>query len=126
MIQLNYGDKLKFTCSFQHRGAAFTGAKLYAAIGNKHDFPIGNLGWFDEILKNDTIVAGIVYDATWQTYTVTIDVSITTVIAGGNYESYVKMTEIPGSDIYWHGTLNDIVIVGGAEFQGLNVSYQKG
>jgi len=119
MLQLQYGDKLRFSCSFQHRGAAYTGAKLHAAIGNK-----GTFG-FDEILNNEFTVSGIVYDATWQTYTMTVDVTITTAIASGAYDTMVKLMSIPGSDIYWYGTLDDIVIVGAAEFQGLSVSYQK-
>ena len=119
MIQLNYGDKLRFTCSFQHKGAAYTGAKLHAAIGNK------GFAGFDEILNNETTVTGIIYDATWRNYTVTIDVTITSAIAGGNYEAYVKLMGIPGDDIFWNGPLDDIVIVGASEFQSLNVTYQK-
>ncbi len=124
MIQLNYGDKLRFSCSFQHRGAAYTGAKLRAAIGNKIGLP-GGLGWFDEILYSEITVSGIVYDATWQPYTVTVDVMITTAISGGAYEAYVKLMSIPGGDIFWVGTLDDIVIVGASEFQSLSVSYAK-
>jgi len=125
MIQLNYGDKLRFTCSFQHIGAAYTGAKLRAAIGNRKTLPVGNLGWFDEILWSEVAVTGIYNDSTEFTYTKTVDVAITTSIAGGNYEAYVKLMSIPGSDIFWEGPLDDIVIVGGAKFQNLNVTYQK-
>ena len=119
MLQLAYGDKLRFTCSFQHRGAAYTGAKLHAAIGNKGVFG------FDEILNNEIIISGIVYDAAWQNYTVTADIAITSALAGGSYDTMVKLMSIPGSDIYWYGTLDDIVIVGAAEFQNLSVTYQK-
>lgn len=124
MVQLTYGDRLRFACSFQHRGAAYTGAKLRAAIGNKKDL-VGVIGWFDEILWTETTVTGIVYDANWQTYTVNVDVNIGTEIAGGNYESYVKLMSIPGGDIFWTGPLDDIVIVGAAEFQSLSVAYTK-
>ncbi len=119
MIQLNYGDKLRFTCSFQHKGAAYTGAKLHAAIGNK-----GTFG-FDEIINNEITVTGIINDSTWQNYTVTIDITITSVLAGGAYDTMVKLISIPGSDIYWYGALDDIVIAGAAEFQNLSVSYAK-
>lgn len=121
MVQLNYGDKLRFTCSFQHRGAAYTGAKLRAAIGNK-----GTFG-FDEIVWSEVTVTGILADTNWMTYTKTVDVSITTALAPGAYEAYVKLMSIPGSDIFWEGPLDDIMIAGGseAEFQGLNVTYQK-
>ena len=121
MIQLQYGDKLRFTCSFQHKGAAYTGAKLHAAIGNK-----GTFG-FDEILNNEVTVTGILADVGWITYTKTIDITITTALDPSAYEAYVKLISIPGSDIYWYGTLDDIVIAGGgdAEFQGLSVSYAK-
>ena len=119
MIQLVYGDKLRFTCSFQHKGPAYTGAKLHAAIGNK-----GTFG-FDEILNNEISVSGIIFDATWQTYTVQIDIPITTGINSGSYEAYVKLMSIPGGDIYWHGTPDDIVIVGVSEFDNLSVTYKK-
>lgn len=119
MVQLTYGDKLRFNCSFQHRGAAYSGAKLHAAIGNK-----SVLG-FDEILSNEISVSGIIYDATWQTYTVSVEISIMSAIQGGSYEAYVKLMSIPGGDIFWYGPLDDIVITGAAEFANLAVTYQK-
>jgi len=119
MIQLGYGDKLRFTCSFGHKGSAYTGAKLRAAIGNKGAFG------FDEILSNEITVSGIIFDATWQTYTVQIDIPITTGINSGSYEALVKLMSIPGSDIYWNGPPDDIVILGVSEFANLSVSYKK-
>ena len=123
MVQLAYGDKLRFTCSFQHQGAAFTGAKLHAAIGNKR--VVLGISYFNEILFNETIVTGIIYDATWRTYTVSIDVTVTAAISGGSYETFVKLMSIPGSALEWFGPLDDIVIVGAAEFQNLSVTYTK-
>ena len=123
MVQLAYGDKLRFTCSFEHQGAVFTGAKLHAAIGNKR-VALG-ISYFDEILFNETIVTGIIYDATWRTYTVSIDVTVTAAISGGSYETLVKLMSIPGTDLEWFGSLDDIVIVGAAEFQNLSVTYTK-
>lgn len=119
MVQLSYGDILRFTCSFQHRGAAYTGAKLHAAIGNK------GIAGFDEILNKEITIAGIVYDADWHTYTGTVDIAIATSIAGGSYDTYVKLMSIPGGDIFWNGPADDIVIIGAAEFQSLSVSYGK-
>lgn len=121
MVNLNYGEKLRFTCSFQHRGAAFTGAKLRAAIGNK-----GALG-FDEIIWSEVTVTGILADVSWITYTKTVDVSITTALDPRVYEAYVKLINIPGSDIFWYGPLDDIVIAGGGDagFQNLTVTYIK-
>jgi len=119
MVQLAYGDTLRFTCSFQHRGAAYSGAKLRAAIGNK------SILGFDEILWKEITVSGIIFDATWQTYTVPVDIPITSAIQGGSYEAYVKLMSIPGGDIFWYGPLDDIVITGAVEFANLNVTYQK-
>jgi hypothetical protein len=126
MLQLNYGDKIRFTCSFQHKGAAYTGAKLHAAIGNKKDI-LGVVGWFDEVVNNETTITGIVADSNWVNYTVTVDITITTALGPGAYESYVKLMSIPGSDIFWVGSLDEIVIAGGggAEFQNISVSYGK-
>ena len=123
MVQLAYGDKLRFTCSFQHQGEAFTGAKLHAAIGHKR--VVLGIPYFDEILFREVIVTGIIYDATWRTYTVSIDVTVTAVISGGSYETFVKLMSIPGTDLEWFGSLDDIVIVGAAEFQNLSVTYTK-
>lgn len=121
MIQLNYGEKLRFTCSFQHRGEAYLGAKLRAAIGNKGAFG------FDEIVWSVVTITGILDDINWRTYTKTVDVSITTALSPGAYEANVKLMSIPGADIYWEGPLDDIVIAGGAEpeFQSLTVTYTK-
>lgn len=121
MINLNYGEKLRFTCSFQHRGAAYTGAKLRAAIGNKGAFGFGEIVW------SEATITGILADINWTTYTKTVDVSITTALSPGAYEAYVKLMSIPGADIFWEGPLDDIVIAGGAEpeFQNLTVTYAK-
>ena len=127
MINLNYGEKLRFTCSFQHRGAAYTGAKLRAAIGNRKSIVLPNIGWFDEIVWSEVTVTGILADVNWTTYTKTVDVSITTALNPGAYEAYVKLMSIPGADIFWEGPLDDIVIAGGTEpaFQNLTVTYTK-
>ena len=123
MVQLAYGDPLLFTCSFQHQGEAFTGAKLHAAIGHKR--VVLGTPYFDEILFREVIVTGIIYDATWRTYTTILDVVITSAISGGYYETFVKLMSIPGKDLEWFGPLDDIVIVGAAEFQNLSVAYTK-
>jgi len=125
MLQLNYGDKIRFTCSFQHKGPAYTGAKLHAAIGTirgiwPHDFI--------ELLQNEVTVTGIVAESDWMPYTKTIDITITTALAPASYEAYVKLMSIPGDDIFWDGPENDIVVAGGsgdALFQNLSVSYAK-
>lgn len=120
MVQLAIGNTLKFTCSFQHKGAAYSGAKLHAAIGNKGII-------FDEILNKEITITGIKDDPDWYTYTGTVDILITSSIAGGSYEAYVKLMGIPGSDIFWYGPADDIVIIGGAgaQFQNLSVTYTK-
>ena len=119
MIDLRIGDTLRFTCEFEHRGEAFTGAKLHAAIGTKN--PV----YFDEILNKEKTITGIGDDASWQSYTATVDVPITSDISGGTYEAYVKLMAIPGPDIFWDGPLQDIAIVADAEFKNLSVAYQK-
>ena len=122
MITLNYGNVLRLLCKFDHRGAAYTGAKVRAAIGKKGIF-------FDEILSKELSVSGIKDDIDWTQYQVTVDIPITTSIsAGSGYEAYVKLMSIPGPDIFWYGPLDDITIVspvGEAEFGNLTVSYQK-
>lgn len=121
MVILKYGDSLKLLCKFEHIGAAYTGAKIRASIGQKIPF-------FDEILHNEVSVGGIKEDASWTLYQITVDILITTSISPGEYEVEVKLTNIPEGEIFWRGPDNDIVIeapIGEAEFQNLTVSYTK-
>ena len=129
MVTLKNGDILRFLCSFQHKGAAWSGAKLYAAIGQKDTF-------FNEVqgMNGTTIITGIKDDPDWVTYQNTVDVPISNIggtggaVPGSMYEAYVKLISIPGADIFWYGPLNDITLeapIGVAEFRNLAVSYQK-
>ena len=125
MVTLRNGDKLRLKCTFQHKGAAFTGAKLYGAIGTKAPE-------FNEVLYNIVTVSGIKEDADWTTYSVNVDIEIKNVgtiaiPAAAYYEAYVKLIGIPGADIYWYGPDNDInlEVPAEAEFQSLDVSYSK-
>lgn len=128
MAILTNGDTLRLTCSFQHKGKAFTGAQIYAAIGKRDT-------WFNEVqgFVNTTTVTGIKDDVDWTTYSVTVDIPIFNIggiggaVPGADYEVYAKMLNIPGADLYWYGPLNDITLeaVGAAEFRNLSVTYQK-
>lgn len=130
MVTLKNGDILRLNCSFYHRGAAFSGAKIYAAIGKKDT-------WFNEVqgMTGTTIVTGIVNDVDWTRYDVAVDIPIANIggafgaAPGSDYEAYAKLINIPGADIYWYGPLNDITLEAEApppaEFQNLTVSYQK-
>ena len=122
MVLLKYGDSLRLECKFEHIGAAFVGAKIRAAIGNK-----GFLG-FDEILHSEVSVGGIKDDLNWVLYQIPLGILITTSISPGKYEVYAKLMSIPGPDIFWYGPADDIQIeapIGEAEFQNLTVSYSK-
>lgn len=123
MVQLAVGDTLRFTCSFQHKGAAYTGAKLHAAIGTQTGAQTRNM---NEILNKEITITGIKDDYDWFTYTGIVDIPVTSSISPGTYEAYVKLMSIPGSDIFWDGPADDIVIRAGVvEFQNLEVSYSK-
>jgi len=129
MVILNNGNTLRCLCRFEHIGAAYVGAKLYAAIGKKGIT-------FDEIsgMNGTTIITNIQNDSDWQPYQVTVDIPIDNIGGvfgakpGSDYEVMVKLMSIPGSDIYWYGPLNDITLEGEAaeaEFKDLTVSYAK-
>jgi hypothetical protein len=127
MVTLKNGDKLRCVCRFQHRGQAYSGAKIRASIGKR-----GTWG-FTEVLKYEQAVGGIVDDTDWTQYEIPVDIPIQNigtlgVSAGTDYEVEVKLLAIPGPDIFWEGPANDITLeapVGEAEFQNLTVSYSK-
>jgi len=127
MISLKNGDTLRCVCSFQHRGQAYSGAKIRASIGKRW------LGIFTEVLKYEQEVGGIVNDADWTQYSIPVDIPIQNigtvgVSPGSDYEVEVKLLSIPGPDIFWEGPANDITLeapLGEAEFQNLTVSYSK-
>ena len=128
-VELRNGDTLRLTCDFQHKGKAISGVEIYATIG-KADTLLG----FDEIsgFNGTTVVTGIKDDPDWTTYRVAVDIPISGIDtwlgpnSGGVYEVYAKTKNIPGSDIFWYGPHDDIVLLsplGEAEFQNLTVSY---
>lgn len=135
MLTLKNGDRLKLVAIFQHRGAAFSGAQIYAALGKRSQptllFPQGQ---FDEKLVGRGSITGIIQDANWTNYTVDVIIPIINVgtlmfPAGSDYEVYAKIVGIPGGDIFWYGPENDITLeaplAAGAEFANLNVTYSK-
>jgi len=130
MVTLKNGDILTVTCEFQHKGEAFSGAKVYATVG-KADTLIER---FEELqgYNGTTTITGIKNDEDWTTYQVTVDVSIQNIGGflgpkpGSIYEIYVKLIGIPGPDIFWYGPHDDINLeTGEAAFQNLSVSYAK-
>ena len=118
IVQLIVGDTLRFACSFTHSGPEVTTAKLRAVIGNKG-------ATFDEILWTETLAFTIPASSTPLTVSKNVDVVITTAIASGFYEAYVKLMSIPGGDIFWYGALDDIQIIGDHVFSTLTVTYSK-
>ena len=127
MITLNNGDTLRCVCRFQHRGRAYSGAKIRASIGKRGAFG------FNEVLHYEQEVGGIVDDADWTEYQIPVNIPIKNigtlgVSAGSDYEVEVKLLAIPGPDIFWQGPANDITLgapLGEADFQNLTVSYSK-
>lgn len=127
MIKLTNGDKLRCVCVFEHRGRAYSGAKIRASIGKR-----GTWG-FNEVLYFVQIVTGIIDDVDWTQYQIPVDIPIQNIGTAGvspgtDYEVEVKLMAIPGADIFWKGPENDItleVVAEEAEFQKLSVSYQK-
>ncbi len=127
-IRVTKGDTVRFRCIFTHQGAAYSGAKLYAAIGKKGTT-------FNEIssMLGQATVQNIGYDAYPQDYEAYVNVLISADIGGfgnpepGFYEAYVKLINIPGSDIFWYGTINDIELYSSqnAVFSNLVVTYSK-
>ena len=124
MINLTNGDTLRLVLAFQHIGAAFTGARLYAAIGKKGLT-------FDEKIPQWLDLYNIVVDANWRVYSYQMDIPIANIgtigFPAGTYEVYAKLTGIPGADLYWYGPLNDLnlQVVVAAQFKDLQVAYQK-
>ena len=130
MVILKNGDKLNVLCIFEHKGKAFSGAKVYATIGRQLTLE------FDEVMgmNGTTTITGIDDDADWQEYRVTVNIPIENIgdflraKPGSNYSVQAKLTNIPGPSQEWKGPLNDITLVqdiGDAEFRDLAVTYNK-
>jgi len=127
MIKLTNGDKLRCVCVFEHRGKAYSGAKIRASIGKR------GIWGFTEVLYYEHTIIGIVDDADWTQYQIPVDIPIKNVgtvgvSPGTDYEVEIKLLAIPGGDIFWKGPENDITLeaaMGEAEFQNLTVTYQK-
>ncbi len=130
MIELSEGQSLRVHCVFTHRGAAYSGAKIHAAIGNR-----STLWGFDEIVSGNSQPLSFPYAATARQYGEDVilgPIKVGTLFGAirlGTYEIEVKLTDIPGADIFWIGPNEDIVIVEApvapAEFANLTVSYSK-
>ncbi len=124
MVQLQQGNTLRFSGNFRHQGAAMTGVKARAAIGNK-----GTFG-FDEVLWVEVTLPSIPYHATATQVNFTLDMVIPAIGGYGNpepgiYEAYAKVYTST-QEIFWYGTLDDIELVsGGATISNLSVSYSK-
>ena len=119
VLQVEIGDTVRVTSQFTYIGPAVTG-KLYVAIGND-----GALG-FDEILKNEKAIS-VPETATPKVYEDFVDIAITSAIAGGKYDMYSKIREIPGADIL-SAVLQDVieVVAAAPEFSNLQItSYVK-
>lgn len=125
MVQVGIGNKLRFTVRFNHQGAAFSGAKIRCSIGQK----LFDVVVFDEILWAESPSLSFPNDSTPRTYEQIVDVFITSAISPGSfYEAEVKLTGIPGGDLFWRGPTNDIeIIAGGAQavFSDLRVGYSR-
>lgn len=104
VLQVQIGDKVRVVSRFDYVGPAVSG-KLYTAIG------VSGAAGFDEILKNEKAISVPKTD-TAKTYEESVDISITTAIAGGKYDMYTKIREIPGADII-SPALNDVIEVVG-------------
>ena len=130
MIELRNGDKIRFSCTFRHQGAAYEGAKLRCSIGEKrtiwpHDFI--------ERVSKESPTLSFPSNPSPRSYTEVV-ITDTIKVGGvggleeGYYEAQVKLMGIPGDDIFWNGPLDDIHAVeeaGEALFTGLEVSYTK-
>lgn len=127
MVELRNGDTLRCACTFQHKGKAYSGAKVYVAIGKKGSISFNEAG----SLHQQATITGIKDDAQWTSYAVEVNISIsgigglTGISPGTDYELYGKLISIPGSDIYWEGPLDDISLLEDSGFSGLSVQYSK-
>lgn len=129
MIELRSGDKIRFSCTFRHQGAAYGGAKLRCSIGEKRNI------WpydFIERVSKESPTLSFPTDETSKSYTEVVTTDTIKVggfggLEEGYYEVLVKLMGIPGADLYWDGPDNDIhaMELGEALFTGLEVSYTK-
>jgi len=122
MVTVKTGDRLKFVCRFTHQGAAFSGAYIRVAIGQK-----GAVS-FDEALGHNVTSSSlsVLYDLVPTLYEVPLIITIQSNLGPGKWEAYAKLTGIPGADLYWYGPIDDIIVEEAAAlFSNLTVTYTK-
>jgi len=94
VLELQHGDTCRVVVYFDHLGDAYSGAKLYAAIGIRG-------ATFAQKVDNSVFLSEIPSTPTKTTYQAPIDIPITTAIAlGTGYDMYAKLTNLPGADLY--------------------------
>ncbi|MHA1812890.1 MAG: hypothetical protein ACTSYX_05575 [Candidatus Thorarchaeota archaeon] len=96
------GDTCRVRVSFDYMGPEIRGAVLYAAIGVRGMT-------FDEKLAGQATIT-IPEVATPSVASTYVDIPITS-IAPGTYDLYVKLTNVPGPDLYAY--LNDVIRIVG-------------
>jgi hypothetical protein len=115
--------QIKVIAKFYHQGPAYSSAGLHVALGNYI------LGIFDEKIADNFDVGAISAhsNATLITCTVYLDVTVSTEYPNGLY-LYVKLYNIPGSNIDWFSSSADIILAKTSEtavFTSLTVTYSK-
>ncbi|HCP60316.1 MAG TPA: hypothetical protein DIT43_01900 [Dehalococcoidia bacterium] len=117
LVNVSYGDKLRITAAYVYQGPAFSGT-LYGAIGQKV------VSTFDEILAAQSTIS-VTEKTSPATLQATVDIPITTAIAGGkNYAIYVKIRDSGGATKIISDYYENAVYVVGAEpaFSALTIT----
>jgi len=114
---------IKVIAKFYHQGPAYSSAGLHVALGSYI------LTVFDEKIADNFDVGSIVAHgtATQISCTVYLDVTVGTEYPSGLY-LYVKLYNIPGSNIDWFSSSPDIILAKTSQtavFTNLSVTYSK-
>jgi len=103
VLQLQVGDTCRVMVYFDYAGPGYTGARLYAAIGIRG-------ATFAEKVAGYVTLSPIPSSPVKTTYSANVDIPITTAIQlGTGYDMYVKMTNLPGPDLYNY--VNDVISI---------------
>ncbi len=125
---LRDGSKVSFEYSFTHVGEACPGAGIHVAIGYKRT--ILGVTNFEEVFAGNVAAPTIVATSTPKVYSGIVDLQLGSnvvlewtangLLLSNLGQAYMKLTGIPGADVFVWGPVGEFQVVQNATFSGFS------